>query len=344
MNSNIRVQDVVDEVAVIGDLTPVLKSTGGYADQPAINISNNVMAELISVRFPWKWNRIKVLPFVLNPLQQDYASLDIKYIGWVENGVRIDINNTQVPPPSWPVTAVRDIAVDNTIGGFPGEYCWFPNRQLEQGAWPGPGITYLNPIGPQATNENQWPMNILDAEGNILVMTKYGTTGLVPPLPPPWTPPPSDPDAQEPSNYPVGVVIQDGTCEWTVADPDAQGFRFLPRPPQGGNVWLMRLFAQRKAPPRFKSLSEYIDPIPDDYAQWFIDGFIAYAHRYSSNPQVVARFQQVRQNWLDAVAAAARQGDREDESKGFFPDQPIQAPSFVQDQGPYPYRWGWGWR
>ena len=339
-NSNITIQEVVDEVAVIGDLTPVLKETGGYADQPALNISNNVMGELISVRFPWKWNRFKLPPFTLNPLQQDYASLNIKCIGWVENGARIDINNTQVPPPSWPVVAVRDLEIDNSIGGFPGEYCWFPNHQLEQGVWPGPGISYLNPVGPNAQNSNHWPMNILDADGNMLVLTQYGTTGLIPPIAPPWTPPPSDPTAVEPDNYPVGVVIDDGTAQWTVADPDAQGIRVFPRPPQGGNVWLMRLFAQKKAPPKFTSLSQPIEPIPDDYSKWFIDGFIAYAHRYSSNPNVKARFERERQIWIDGVAAAARQGDREDESKGFYPDQSIASPSFVQDQGPYPYRWG----
>jgi hypothetical protein len=341
-NSNITLQDVVDEVAVIGDLTPVLKATGGYAAQPALTIANSVMGEFISVRFPWKWNRVKIPPFVLTPLQQDYASINIYNVGWLENGVRIDINNTQVPPPSWKIVAVRDLEVDNSIGGFPGEVCWFANNQLEFNQWPGPGTVYTNPIGQSAVNNNAWT-NILDAEGNILVLTQYGTTGLVPPVAPPWTPPPTDPKAEPPRNYPAGVVIDDGTCQWTVADPDAQGFRFLPRPPSGGNVWLARIFAQKKAPPRFINLGQYIEPIPDDYSKWFIDGFIAYSHRYSSNPSVVSRFEIRRQEWLDSVGAAARQGDREDEAKGFYPDQPIMSPSFIQDQGPYPYRWGfWG--
>lgn len=324
-NSNISIQTVVDEVAIIGDLTPVLKSTGGYAAQPALSIANTVMGELLSVRFPWKWNRAKIAPFVLTPLQQDYASVNVNNIGWLENGVRIDINNTQVPPPSWKIAAVRDIEIDHSIGGFPGEFCWFPNDQLECGAWPGPGITYTNPVGQAITNDNKWT-NINDAAGNILVLTKYGTTGAVAPA--------------APSMTGQGAVIPDGTCEWTVADPNAQGFRFLPRPPTGGNVWLVRVFAQKKQPTRFINLGQPIDPIPDDYAKWFIDGFIAYAHRYSSNPAVIARFDRMKAAWLDAVAQAARQGDREDEAKGFYPDQSIASPSFVQDQGPYPYRWG----
>jgi hypothetical protein len=335
VNSNVTLQDVVDEVSVIGDLTPVLKNTGGYANEPACTIGTTVMRELISARFPWKWNEMKLPPFVLTPLQQDYASLNIHHIGWVENGVRINVNNTSVPPPSWRVTAVRDLMVDNSIGGFPGEYCWKYNYQMEYNPWPGPGIVYTNPIGPNAPNNNSWT-NITDAEENILVLIKYGTTGLFPPQVPPWPGP-----GPEPLDYPIGVVIPDGTCEWKVADPQAQGFRFMPRPPSGGNVWLMRLFAQMKAPKKFRNLSEYLDPIPDDYSQWFIDGFIAYSHRYSSNPAVIARFEPARQKWLEAVGQAAKQGDREEEAFGFYPDSPIMAPTFIQDQGPYPYRYGW---
>jgi hypothetical protein len=325
-NSNVKLMDIVDEVAIIGDLTPVLKATGGYAAQPALAIGNTVMGEMLSVRCPWKWNRVKVPAFVLTPLQQDYASININNIAWLENGVRIDINNTQVPPPSWKIAAVRDIEIDNSVGGFPGEICWFQNNQLEYGVWPGAGIIYSNPIGPAITNTNKWT-NILDAAGNILVLTQYGTTGLTPPT--------------APYGAGAGLVVIDGTCEWTVADPAAQGFRFLPRPPTGGNVWLVRVFAQMKAPPRFINLGQFIEPIPDDYAKWFIDGFIAYAHRYSSNPAVLARFPQMKAAWQSSIAQAATQGDREDEAKGFYPDQSIASPSFIQDQGPYPYRWGW---
>jgi hypothetical protein len=103
----------------------------------------------------------------------------------------------------------------------------------------------------------------------------------------------------------------------------------------------MRIFAQMKPPPRFINLGQFIDPIPDEYSKWFIDGFIAYTHRYSSNPAVLARFDRMKMAWLESVAAAARQGDREDEAKGFYPDQAIASPSFVQEQGPYPYRFGW---
>ena len=333
-NSTIKLQDVMDSIAAIGDIQTVFDHTGGWADEPAITIGNDVMKELLGIRFPWKWNRLKIPPFPLNPLQQDYASLAIKGIGWLENGLRIDINNSQVPPPTWPIYVVRDLAMESDQGGFPYQCSWFYNRDLEQGVWPGVQKVYTWPIGATTPPANG-PTNILDADGNILVLTKYGVTGDSAPVAPPW------PDGTAaPANYPVGVVIKDGTCEWTVADPDAQGFRFRPRPASGGNVWLARLFAQKKAP-TFTQLKQTIDPVPDDEEKWFRDGCVAYAHRYSANPAVKARYMPMKAEWIAAMAEETKKNDREDESKGFFPDKGIMAPSYATDPGPYPYRYGW---
>ena len=333
-NSTITVQRIFDSVSAIGDIQTVFDQTGGWADEPAITIANDVIQELLSVRFPWKWNRLKVPAFPLNALQQDYCTLALKNLGWLENGLRVDINNSTVPPPTWSVYAVRDLAMDSTQGGFPYQVCWFYNRDLEYGLWPGPGRIYLQPIAAHTPPANG-PTNILDANGNILALTRYGVTGLIAPLAPAW------PDnTKPPANYPIGVQIVDGTCMWTVADPDAQGFRFNPRPPSGGQVWLMRLFGQKKAP-TFTTLQQTLDPIPDDETKWFRDGCIAYAHRYSANPAVKARYPQMKADWIAAMALETKQNDREDESKGFFPDKSVMAPSYATDPGPYPYR---GWR
>jgi hypothetical protein len=105
-------------------------------------------------------------------------------------------------------------------------------------------------------------------------------------------------------------------------------------------VWLIRLFAQKKAIP-FLNMAQKLDPIPDDQAKWFRDGCVAYAHRYSTNPAVKARYPQMKGEWLAALDAQARQNDREDESKGFFPDKSVMSPSYTTDPGPWPYRYGW---
>ena len=335
-NSTITLQAMMDSIAAIGDIQTVFDHTGGWADEPAITIGNDVMKELLGTRFPWKWNRLKVPPFPLISLQQDYCSLNLQGIGWLENGLRIDINNSTVPPPTWPIFAVRDLQMSNVQGGFPYQFCWFYNRDLEQGVWPGAGVSYIladrtEPRQPTRQSQHQHPRRAGQHPGAHHLWSDRRHCARRSPWPDGTAPPP---------NYPAGVKIQDGTCVWTVANPDAQGFRFNPMPPSGGQVWLARLWAQFKAP-TFTTLQQLLNPIPDDESKWFRDGCIAYAHRYSANPTVKARYLPMKQEWVRAMEAETIKNDREDESKGFFPDKSVMAPSYTTDPGPYPYRYGW---
>lgn len=330
-NSTITLQEVMDTIVAIGDLQTVFDNTGGWADEPALTIGNDAIEEMISLRFPWKWNRMKIPPFPLIPLQQDYASLWIKNVGWLEDCVRVDINNCMYPPPTWPIYCVRDLPMESRLGGFPFQVSWHYNRELEQGTWPGANYTYTWPIGNTVPPRN-YATNITDIHGNILVLTLFGVTGSIPPVAPAW----DDPTNPEPDDWPIGQEIQDGSCIWTVADPDAQGFRFRPMPPEGGNVWLIRLFVQKKAP-RFWKMKQTIDPIPDDEVKFFRDGCIAYAHRYSPTPQVKARYPALRAEWISAMQQETVKNAREEESKGFFPDRPLMAPSYAGDPGPWPF-------
>ena len=337
-NSTVRLQDIVDGVSTIGDLNPVLVSTGGFASEPALTIANDVAGDIYSERFPWKWNRMKVPPFYLRSTQQDYASLTLNSIGWLENAYRVQLNSSQVPPPVWPIQVVRDLPVSRVGAGWPTQLCWFPNDQLEQGVWPGPNYTYTDPAGLPQVPAQAWS-NILDVNGNILVLTGYGVTGVVAPVAPPWTGAADD----QPADWPVGAVIVDGSCQWTVADPQAQGLRIFPPPPNASmNLWLVRAFAQKIAP-FYNSLQQFLTPMPNDYSKWFRDGFVAYAHRYSAIPQVKARSAQMKNDWITAMMMAAKQGDREDESKGFFPDKGLLSPEYYSDPGPgNPYWRQWG--
>ena len=118
-NSTITLQAMVDSVSTVGDLNPVLKSTGGFAAEPALTIANDVMSELIAERNPWKWNSIKLAPFVVNFSQQDYASVFLRNLGWLTSGFIVDINSTQIPPPIKTLEIVRDLAVSRTANRWP---------------------------------------------------------------------------------------------------------------------------------------------------------------------------------------------------------------------------------
>jgi hypothetical protein len=339
-NSSVTLQMIVDSTATIGDLRPVLVNTGGFSSEPALTIANDVVADMFSPRFPWKWNRFKIAPFPTITRQQDYASLNVRNIGWLENAYRLDANSTVIPPLTWPVRVVRDIPVMGIAAGWPQILCWFPNNQLEQWAWPGPNKTYKNPVGLIPQTPSNYSTNIYDANGNILILTQWGTTGMTAPI----APPPPDP-ANPPKDWPIGAVIQDGTAQWTVADPNAQGFRLAPPPPDSsGNTWLIRIFAQAHGP-YFTTLQDTLDPIPDDDAKYFRQGFIAYAHKYSANQVVKNRHLQMKQEWLKDLAGNISQGANEEEYYAQYPAIGILSPEYFSDPGPgNPYWRQWGGR
>lgn len=320
-SSTTTIQMVSDFVSAMGELAPVLP-TGGYSVNTALTMATDVMGELIAQRFNHKWNREKIPPFYTNSWQQDYAQLSSAWkapIGWLEGAYWVDINNTALPKPTYPIEVVRDLPRTSISGNPPAKITWFPNHELEFGVWPGAGKVYTQPLGAVITPTNP-PVNILDANGNILVLTTYGTTGTTAPA--------------AVAGSPEGTTVTDGGCVWTVADPESQGFRIMPLPPQQAVVYQINCVAQMKAPPPFTQMSQQINPIPDDYAKWFRDGFAAFCYKMSANGQMRALFPKMKEDWLAAIGNSMKQGDREQDNSGFIPDRSVVAAQGGIDIGP----------
>lgn len=321
-SSTVSIQSIIDYVSSMGELGPVMP-TGGYSVTMALGIATDTMLELIAQRFNWKWNRMKVRPFYTSSWEQDYAQLaQTNPIGWLESAYWIDINNTALPKPTYPIETVRDLDVTSISGNPPAKLAWYPNNQLIQGVWPGPNQKYTQPLGAVITPTNP-PINILDANNNILILTTYGTTGGVAPV--------------LPVNSLENATVNDGSCVWTVAGPNSQGFRLKPLPPQQGVVYQVNVIAQMQAPPAFTVPSQLINPVPDDYAHWFRQGYIAGCYKMSANPQMRAQYYGPRglhESWLGAMDGAMKQGDREPDNCGFVPDRSVIAPQGGIDIGP----------
>lgn len=322
-SSTTTIQSINDYVSSMGELQPVLP-TGGYSTLVALGIATDVMSAMIAQRFNWKWNRMKVPPFYTNSWQQDYAQLSkttwpAPLLGWIEGAYWVDINNTALPKPTYPIEVKRDLPVTSISGNPPAKVDWFPNSQLNFGVWPGAGKVYTQPLGATQTPTNP-PTNIIDSAGNILILTTYGTTGSVAPA--------------APANSAEGVTVNDNTCVWTVADPNSQGFRLIPLPPQQGVVYQVNIVAQMQAPPAFTSMGAQINPVPDDYAVWFREGYKAFCYQMSPNPQMQLAFEKKKEGWLNAMAQAMKQGDREDTDAGFIPDRSVVAAQGGIDIGP----------
>jgi hypothetical protein len=353
-NSSIRLREVVDDASSLGDVSPAL-ATGGLSDAPALSIANDVMQAIINggpiaQPYNWKWNRFNVTPFCTISYQQDYFIPGLIRLGWLEGASASEINQTSIPKCKQQVEVHKDLEITYDQTGYPGKLCWIPNSTAQTGTWgvaplgptsgnisgdvtgvgpnpsglqnPGPGVIYTNPLG--AINQ---PINattcITDPNGNLWVLTTFGTCGDTQPN---WPNPPSFPTVSNPTT--VATTVVDGTSVWTAINPSGQAFRLNPIPPQTGVVWLIQPVAQFKAP-RFKSLTQTLEPIPDDWEWAFKQGFFAECYRRNPDPKIRAKYTMERQLWMEALDKAVRQADREQDDFGFYPGS-----SIMQD--------GWG--
>lgn len=333
--SSWTVQSVFDYARSFPEISPVL-ATGGFSQEPGLTIAQEVINVMLARPYPWKWNRAIIPPFTLNSWQQDYAIVNsvgatLTNLAWLEHAVVIDINNSANPKPIWGMEVDRDLELTNYQYGRPGQCCWLPNDQMYYGTWGAPNVSssvitfgnnpqagqlIVNPLGQPSCPANPI-LQIQDSNGNFLVLTQFGTTGSTPPTAAAGALP--------------GIDVNDGGCIWTVVDPKGQGFRVSPIPPQTGVVYLAYIIAQNR-PPALSTPQKLLNPIPDDYIQWFRQGFIAQCYRRSAETKIRNKFEIEYKLWTDGLYESSCAADRERDAAGFYPSRSILAEVF----NPYP--------
>jgi hypothetical protein len=353
-SSSYTLQSVCDIASANGDTAPAL-ATGGFSDQPAIQIANSVLSAMLlggpNGPFNPKWNRFTVTPFPTISWQQDYFIPGLVTLGWLESCYAIQFANTSQPKPKCQIEVHKDLMVGYTQG-WPGKICWIPPSTAQTGTWgatelqtptgqnnPGPNVVYTNPL--TAVNQPANPItNITDPNGNLWTVTTYGTCGATQPS---WTVDPVFPTLTSPNT--VASTVTDGTTVWTAINPNGQAMRISPIPPQQGCVWQINPIGQQRIV-QFTALTQSLGVIPDDYYQYFCDGFLAQCYRRNPDPKVRARFPDEWKIWLASWDLAVRQGQREMDDFAFVPSEGI-----MQDNGfaagwygpAYPFAGSPGW-
>ncbi len=332
MASTVKLQAVVDIAQAFGDLTPIF-NVGGQTNQPALTIASDVMSEICALPFPQKWNETVLPVFYINSYQQDYAGINvdgtsITNLNWLERGIVIDINSTAKSKPSALVETGRQLS--QATGGWSNsgtqqgmfKVNWFPNSTLYYGVWgqadtgnatlgnnPIAGSVYTNPLGVKSMPVNPITQ-IRDANGNLLVLTTYGTEGSTAPL------------ASVNATPGTDAFGTGATTVWTVVDPTGQGFRILPPPVQTGIVWQFNLVGQMM-PTRFTGLNQTLFPLPDIYESTFRQGFITQCYRYSPEAKIRAKFDMEWKMWKLGLVSLMKEQDRELEQHGFVLERGI---------------------
>jgi hypothetical protein len=328
-------QSIIDSIRVMPDLAPIFQSqVAGFSLEPGLTILNETMAYMLGVNFPWKFNEIEIAPFYVNSYQQDYATTNTT-IGYLTAGDCIDINNTAIPKAQPQVYCVKDLPRASSWVALPPMFygilqfqvCWRYNSQLYYGTWgqansgnatrgnnPVAGSVYTNPLASGASMPANPITQIIDANGNYLVLTGYGTEGTTAPV--------------APASSAQGTIATPGsgaTTQWTVVSGTSQGFRIWPVPQQSGVVWQFNLRAQAKPPAPLTSLSTLITPIPDEFAHVFRQGCITMSYRYSPEAKVRQRYPEELKLWTDVLLAGRMQGDRETENHSLLPSGGVVA-------------------
>jgi hypothetical protein len=309
-NSTTTLQSTFDVAKAKGIPVPT-DQPGGYGSRLALKIGNDVMAAIIAERFNWKFNRAIASPFLTNSYQQDYPQIGLTNIGWGEECDKVDINNTSFPKPTNVpgITFVRQLSRTSLCLWPVNQICWLYNQDLNYGTWPGAGVTFYPLIAP-VVKQNPI-MSMQDANGNLLIVTTFGTTGLTAPV--------------LPANSTEGTNVTDGTVVWTVVAPMSQGFRVFPLPGATGPVYQLTPYYQMLLQ-KMTTLDALINPIPEDFNFNFQIGLEIMCKQSSPNPNDRAEGLKMWPLWLRALADIRKQGNREPDSYGAFPaDSPVES-------------------
>jgi hypothetical protein len=174
------------------------------------------------------------------------------------------------------------------------------------------------------------PINqIIDANGNLLLITTYGTEGTTAPL------------ASVGAVPGTQVSGTSASTIWTVVDPVGMGIRILNVPSQTGVVWQFNIDAQF-TPPKFTNLDQILAPLPDKYEPFFRAGFIAQCYKYSVEAKVASKFDRMWALWKQSLVQMRETQDRELEEWSFIPERTVMGQgrsrnTFRGAAWPFPY-------
>lgn len=330
-NSSYTVQNLVDIARAMGDLAPTLP-TGGSYETVALSAINDAMTAMLAGSskgspFNFKFNRIIIPPFFINSWQQDYAS-NVVNLGWLESCGAWNTSSTQYPKPFRVVDVRKDVLITSIQTNSYAKISWMQNDTMTFGTWgvaqinaltgiqnPGPSAVYKNPLGLTALPSNPITQ-VADSFGNLWIVTGYGTCGATNPFLTNQNPNNIYPTLAKPNTVPQ--IVTDGSVTWTAVNPKAAGFRINPSPSQTGPVWQIAPIAQARIA-QFTKLSQYLEPVPDDFFSYIKTGFFAQCYRFHPDPKQRMKFESEMKLWMMALDNAVRQGDREQDDFGFVP-------------------------
>jgi len=325
-NVTVPLQKVVNLAASHADLLP-LAGVGGYTDEPALSLCNDVLQELMSAPNAWKFNRAELPLFVSALYKSDYLVTGATgfVLGSSGTGAAIGLSTDSTPGISRTGTTVtvtfREphrmtagqlfFMAGNVDSQFNSTFTQDANQSQWSGGWTilttptTTSLTFTHAVSGSTTSgapgitDFGWAdsATIVDMNSTTPVQTTH-TLRIVQTLPPV----PSNVVSLGPEK---GCVLQDngdGTLKVRIS------------PVPGSALWGINIVYQKKAPLK-TALTQTWAPFPDEYGYVYRQGFLARCYRYINSPRSEAEDQKFQR----AIAKAIGQSDEEPAEQYLYP-------------------------
>jgi len=328
MPSTISLLSVVQTVQTSKGMKPLV-GVGGIANQPALDICNDTLQQLLSAPYAWRFNKNAIGVFTTIPYQQDYivsgcnivslgkyalmvnAQTSTNGAGLTEAGTTVTATFNDFAPTGWPA-GITQPRVGDTItvsGALQAGY----NITTVITAVPTTTSLQYTAVGGLAADGGQGINNINWMEH--VTLQDFQSTATVIPVH----------DAEIAAALPMESIIQP-PIKWSYhkdnfsgvipTQIDAPTFRSWPVP--SSQIWGVYLFYQARAP-LLTDLNGQWTPWPDDLGYVLRAYVKAAALDWWEDPRAANSYIIAQQMILKALGSK----DQELRHESMFPDLPI---------------------
>lgn len=322
MPSTILLSQTVSIVQTSKGMKP-LTGVGGIANQPALELCNNTLQELLSAPYAWRFNKFLIPTFTTIAYQQDYIISGCNVVRTGRYILSLNSAQSTVPGLTEAGTIVTATFSDYAPNGLPagngpvvGETVTIAgasqagyNITTTITAVPSPTSFQYTAVGGLAPDGGQGISNINWME-HVSLQDWQSTATVIPVH-----------DAEIAASLPLESIIQP-PMKWAYQLDKIFGsitcpmFRAWPVP--SSQVWGVNLFFQAKAP-LIAALSSTWTPWPDDLSYVLTSMLKAKALDWWEDPRYQSSYIVAQQALLKALGAK----DQELRHESLFPDLPI---------------------
>jgi hypothetical protein len=330
MPSTISLLSVVQTVQTAKGMKPLI-GVGGIANQPALDICNDTLQQLLSAPYAWRFNKNAIGVFTTIPYQQDYIVSGCNAVsvgkwavslnalgssggsGLGQVGATVTANYSDFAPNGFPAGITQPRVGDTITVSGANQFQYNITTQITAVNTPNPlSFQYLaagglGPDGGQGINNINWMEHVTLAD--------FQSTATVIPVH----------DAEIAAALPMESIIQppikfsyhkDNFFGVIPTQIDAPTFRAWPVP--SSQIWGVYLFYQARAP-LLTDLNGQWTPWPDDLGYVLRAYVKAAALDWWEDPRAANSYIIAQQMILKALGSK----DQELRHESMFPDLPI---------------------